>query len=160
MQNWRNDAKYREVCAEILRVVYPQELLDIAPPPTPNRDEVINWFMHDAQLGLGTAKNKAATYLLIAAGDPSKQHDRSGKKKAPQKEGKRPAARRAPAKAVAYAEPALATAATSESQSGSANVRISPELQLNIQIHISPETSTDQIDAIFASMARYFRDQH
>jgi hypothetical protein len=32
-----------------------------------------------------------------------------------------------------------------------------PSIHINVQVHISPEASPDQIDQIFASMARHFR---
>jgi hypothetical protein len=36
--------------------------------------------------------------------------------------------------------------------------RTSPSLHIDIQIHISPEASTDQIEQIFASMAKHLKD--
>lgn len=33
-----------------------------------------------------------------------------------------------------------------------------PELHINVQLHISPESSADQIDKIFESMAKHLKD--
>lgn len=45
-RDWRMDDQYAEACGRILEAVYPQELRDVAPPPTPSRQTVVNWMMN------------------------------------------------------------------------------------------------------------------
>jgi glycine cleavage system regulatory protein len=42
-----------------------------------------------------------------------------------------------------------------ESQTVTRHTSLGPALHIDIQIHISPEASADQIDQIFASMAKH-----
>ena len=67
-KKWRDEKQYEKACREILGLAYPPELLNIAPPPDPDRAEVERWFLHTAGLGSGSAKNRAAMYTLIARG--------------------------------------------------------------------------------------------
>jgi hypothetical protein len=62
---WRDDEKYAETCQALMREIYPSELIEIAPPPKPNRSTVSRWFQNSAKLGSGAANNKAAFYLLM-----------------------------------------------------------------------------------------------
>jgi hypothetical protein len=153
-KQWRDDTKYPEVCKEIREHVYPSELLSVAPPPDPGRDSVIKWFMHGAGLGQGAAQNKASPYLLLAAGNP-------GAEGAPRERSTSDARKTRPqiTKPSARSIPANAGASAGASTNGSTGVRtpIPPDIHLNFQIHISPQSTAEQIEAIFASMAKHLR---
>ena len=152
LYDWLDDGKYKDACIKVLENAYPDELLSVAPPPNPDRDSVERWFRTSARLGSGTARNKAAMYLLIAEADLAKASAPVTRKQKPSQAPKR-AARRA-AKETDFRT--SRDDGRSRERTGT-RVDFSPELQLNIQIHISPEASTDQIDAIFASMAKHLR---
>lgn len=69
-RRWRLDESYQEAIEEILRTAYPESLVDSAPAGSADRGVVERWFRNHG-LGEGTARNKAATYLMIANGGPS-----------------------------------------------------------------------------------------
>lgn len=154
-KDWRNDNKYTDACAQILERCYPEELRSVAPPPNPIRDDVVSWFMHSADLGQGTANNKAAMYLLIAQADPAMQGASLGQRKETKRitkfEKTKPVStKRTPAKPIESYDPTPETPASPH-----AAARVSPSLQLNIEIHIAPDTTVEKIDAIFESMAKH-----
>jgi hypothetical protein len=146
---WRQDGDDKEIISEILQNAYPDALLQLAPIEDLNRDKIVRWFMNQ-NLGEGAAKNKAATYIRIASGVSAVD---------------------APASRDPSIRPAQAAAGQSSSSRRTANTspagnptaknvppsgQKSPELHVNVQVHISADASSEQIDAIFSSMKRYF----
>lgn len=98
-------------------------------------------------LGEGSAKNRAATYIMLSEGigedaaAPTKPAPRNNVPK--QRKTETAAGReRNPAK----------PANPSRSEEGG----FTPELAVNVQIHISADASSEQIEAIFASMRKHF----
>lgn len=98
----------------------------------------------------------AALYGVIAEADASKQPD--GEKKAPSKKAA-PALKAAtlPSRKVQSPTQAPEQAETGRSAANKNTLDQSegPDLNINVQIHISADASTDQIEQIFASMAKH-----
>ena len=144
---WRQDGDDPEIILEILKGAYPSALLELAPPDSLDRDKIVRWFLGQ-NLGEGAAKNKAATYMRIAAGvsaaEPAKQQNGSSEQAAVRRKGAaKPRANPVQPIAKQDQEPPLRRAEK-------------PDLNINIQIHISADASAEQIDAIFAGMKKYF----
>jgi len=158
-QKWRLDQTYSAAVEEILKSVYPEGLLAVAPPGEADRQKVVNWFMHEG-FGQGAAGNKAATYMLIGSASPNEAPSRSATAKA---EGKAaPSAR--PKATKPKSGPAVASLEAKAADRGPSKVA-SPisrtdgfPLNLNIQIHISADAGTEQIESIFSAMKRYLYD--
>lgn len=138
----RDDSKYADAAAKILSDVYPDELVQIAPPPNPDRQSVISWFMNAAKLGEGSAKNRASFYCLLASGQLETADPVKPARATPKKDSSSPVTK---AK-VDKTNPASGAKST-----------LNPSIQLNVEIHISSDATTDQIDAIFASMAKHLQ---
>lgn len=145
---WRNDPTYSEAVEEILAHTYPKELIDAYPSGSADLKKVTEWFQYGG-LGAGAARNKASTYVLIADGYPN-----DAEKAPPGRERKSVKDRPTGSEETrVQRKPAAATQGRSQK-----NDRISfPELNLNIQIHISADATTEQIEAIFAAMNKYLR---
>lgn len=148
-ERWRHDEGYENVVEDILRSAYPEGLISIAPPGAADRAAVERWFAL-AGLGTGTAKNKAGTYIMIANDRPGEISVRA----APQRTEKVPERRQPSPPRGAAKQSADQKGARSREQSGS-----SFPLNLNVQIHISADASTDQIETIFAAMRKYLHDE-
>lgn len=152
--DWRDDEHYPGVCKEILREVYPPELLELFPGPEPDREAVERWLAKAGKLGPAAARGSAATYALLWQGDPSKAE--SGSKKFDPKAQNATATR---ANKQARQQPKAAdhppNAAVAEATTTPASIAPSPSLHIDIQVHIAPEASLEQIDQIFASMAKH-----
>jgi hypothetical protein len=150
-ERWRHDEGYETVVEDILGTAYPDSLVSIAPVGQAERSSVERWFAH-AGLGSGTAKNKAGTYLMIA-------HDRPGEIKvrsAPQRAEKPASERRvSPTQKVATEKVVRQEKPHRGRDQGSSSF----PLNLNVQIHISADASTDQIETIFAAMRKYLHDE-
>lgn len=164
-QEWRLDDSYAEAVKKIIQSTYPEGLVHVAPPGSAERQKVVSWFMREG-LGQGAAGNKAATYLMISSPTPNEAPRAVGK--AAQSESP-PRARPAPPKA----QPGTVTGERGISRisrkhgwdddggTRSGGQRVGSEafpLNVNVQIHISADAGTEQIDSIFQAMKRYLYD--
>jgi hypothetical protein len=150
-QRWRHDETYADAVDEILRNAYPEGLTDIAPRGAADRQKIVSWFLREG-LGSGSAGNKAATYLLISSASPNEAPARgnvtSQKASSP---------RIITSKKAVAAQPAGTVAKANEGARPSVGAGKIP-LNINVQIHISAEASSEQIESIFAAMRRYLYD--
>lgn len=155
---WRDDAQYAKVCETIRSEVYPQELLDLAPDSSTSRQTIESWFANHTGFGNAAAKKLAVFYMLLLDADPSKE----GEASAPNN-SKPPATNTPKRESVARSRPPSAPAAQAAgektvSERHAHRATGQPLLHLNIQIHISPEATSEQIDQIFGSMAKYLKE--
>ena len=147
---WRDDAGYSEVCHQIRSEIYPRELLDAVTDPVNDRDVAAGWFMRTTGCGQNAAKKMATLYSLLAAADPT-----GGKKPKVAKPRKRTQSR-------SKTQPTIPDTSSrpkhTERRQGS-EVDISqlgmPEMRLNLEIRIDASVTPEQIDLIFASMAKH-----
>jgi len=158
-KHWRDDKDYPKVCEDIRKEVYPEELLHVAPDPVNHFDDAVSWFMRDTGSGAGNAKQMAGLYQLLTKADPTEAQDVKPSKK----DAKRPSAKPSSQKtkpnpasaggngAAKPAKPPLAQPAPPSNQSG----KLLPSVHIDIQIHIDANAKADQIDQIFASMAKH-----
>ena len=147
---WRDDGTYKEVCKEIREQIYPQELRDAVPGPSVNVASAVSWFMTTTECGQSAAGKMAALYSLLTRADPSEGDTAATRK--PRKVQRSSSGGKAPVKAAAKKkEPA------NQQQASGPNVgKIElPELRLNLEIRIDASVTPEQIDQIFASMAKY-----
>lgn len=159
--DWRDDDKYKEVCEKIIQSVYPQELHDLFHDKNVSLDKLTPWFMRNAKVGEPAAKMFARTYQLLIERDPAKAQENNGQKaisKAfseakPRKQKSAPSSSKADAKSSRAQREDTTTNTNVERDSRSFN----PQLHIDIQIHIAPESSSDLIDKIFESMAKHLK---
>jgi hypothetical protein len=151
---WRLDTSYGEACQEILDTAYPDGLAALTDDGgKPNREAIESWFQHQG-FGGSNAQQMARTYTMIASKElPS----------AP-KQGSKPAAPKKPAKPSASAPASSSSGSSSESEKKKAPAEDksrpgAPNVHLDIQIHIPSDASAEQIEQIFASMARHLYQQ-
>lgn len=151
---WRSDDGYSAACQQILEDVYPMELLDALPPPTPDLESTKNWFMRATGNGEQAARRMATTYRLLAEADVTRQSSLGAEIRT-----KKSTEKVKPTKKSASSDSALTaeTEATTEEKisSGTSFQPIDPAIHVNVQVHISAESSAEQIESIFASMKKY-----
>lgn len=150
-ERWRHDEGYGDVVGEILASAYPDGLVSIAPPGSADRTAVERWFSHSG-LGSGTAKNKAGTYLMIANDRPGETKVRGS---TPRADKAAPAPRASKPASAKREEEAVHRTPAPQRETRPSNF----PLNLNVQIHISADASTDQIETIFAAMKKYLNDE-
>lgn len=160
-QKWRLDETYASSVKQIIEQVYPEGLIQVAPPGEAERQKVVSWFLHEG-LGQGAAGNKAATYLLISSPTPN---DAPGNvsKAAQSDNGQRKKTQTPKAARNAPASERINNRSTSQKSSGdgAGSPMSRPEslpLNVNVQIHISADAGTEQIESIFQAMRRYLYD--
>lgn len=146
-KEWRDDARYPAFCKAILKEVYPQELFDAVTDPT-QREQAESWFSHKTGAGEGAVGRMAALCAVLLEADASKQPDEKPERSRPEKKAeKRPVA-------VVPAPVAHLPAEKPASGITPSGPQI-PGININLEIHISADSTPDQIDAIFASMAKH-----
>jgi hypothetical protein len=151
--DFRDDQGYAGACEQILTRVYPDGLLDAHPDPGDDLDGVANWFMRNAGTGEAAARTQARFLAMIASKVPPEAGERTERK---------PAKATAPIKKAApiKGEPKVQHQSDqTDRQTGDAHGSAGPAIHLDIQIHIAADAGPDQIDAIFASMARHLYDR-
>jgi len=149
---WRLDETYPQAVEELASANYPEELIAHAPPGDADRQWVVNWFKLQG-LGEGSAKNKAATYLLITSATPNASPIAPAKS-----DSKKPAKTKGKASAVTAPAAPSRTDTADRSVSDSKSEGGLMPLNVNVQIHISADASKDQIDNIFSAMKKYLRN--
>jgi hypothetical protein len=160
--NWRFNEEYKAVCEEIRQEIYPQKLLDaFHDPASISRTALENRFKNDARVGDSAAKQMAILYLLLLRADPSEQDAATNSApKQPAKGNRRQSAAAkasvSAAKQVVQANGHLSNAEESTPHQTRHTRDNGPSLHVNIQVHISPDASTEQIDHTLASMAKHF----
>lgn len=155
-QRWRLDDTYSAAVTELIEAVYPEGLVHSAPPGNAERQKVVSWFEKEG-LGQGAAGNKAATYLLLSSPTPNeapRAPSKSGQADSPQRA--KPL-RRKDDGTRRDTEPNAKTNINSKDERPSRNPDAMP-LNVNVQIHISADAGTDQIESIFQAMRRYLYD--
>lgn len=162
--DWRDDHKYASVCETLLESCYPQELKDLFHSPDAEIQRLTNWFMNHARCGEPTAKQYARFYLLLLKADIKEAEIATNNKEQKVKVTKTPEKNKTQlvtpptSRQQEAVPPNLAIVAPLQAPVVPPILRNSPELHINIQLHISPESSADQIDKIFESMAKHLKD--
>jgi hypothetical protein len=147
---WRDDEHYPEVCKAILDEVYPGELLDAVPDPNQDRSKAERWFANHTGSGEGAAARMAALYSVLVQADTSKAPDERTRKAGQEQSGiKREK------KTVAKQEQSPRASEQAASSSKQMPLPAAPGININLQVHISADSTPDQIDQIFASMAKH-----
>ena len=142
---WRDDHHYPEVCSAILKDVYPNELLEAVSNPTEDRSAAERWFARQSGAGEAAVRRMAALYTVLLEADASRQTNQEKPAKAPKPQPKA----REPKQSPPVNPP------TPPSNPASSNPPAAPGVHINLEIHISADASADQIDLIFAAMAKH-----
>lgn len=148
---WRDDGHYPEVCHVMLREVYPNELLEAVPNPNSDRARAERWFATQTGTGEAAAKRMASLYAVLTEADASKQPDQEKKDRTRKASQERPAREK---KVSSLTAPATASNAD-RGNSLPQEHKMVPGININLEIHISSDATPDQIDQIFASMAKH-----
>jgi hypothetical protein len=156
---WRHNDTYAEACKEMLDSVYPDGLKDVQPGPDVDKSQAATWISKHLGVGDSAAKRMAALYALIVEADPAKESQ----------EGQKPqSAEGKPKQKSSVSKIAAQPKGVSKTQEPSVQIKeaivppidpkslsFNPTVHLDIQIHISPEASNDQIEKIFESMGKH-----
>lgn len=150
---WRDDSNYSEACRRIVESVYPKELTDAVPDPKNDRDGAKRWFGNHTGSGNSACTRMAALYTVLVEADPNMQE--SAKVKLANKPMQ--AAKPKPKKSseIKSTEKVESVQALIDSPKSSKSEDNGLGIHINMQIHISADSSPDQIEQIFASMAKH-----
>jgi hypothetical protein len=161
--NWRDDEKYPLVCKTIIEKIYPIEVSDLYHDIDQDPSGLVNWFMTYCRCGEPAARMYSSFYRLLLKADPSEQSTALTKPNTPKSKKSQKITKETKKKIdapVTYptldAEEPQASDKDSD-QPSPLYFSALPQLHVNIQLHISPETTSEQIDKIFESMARHLK---
>jgi Family of unknown function (DUF5343) len=149
---WRDDGHYPEVCQAILKEVYPKDLLDAVADPKDSRNKVERWFANHTGAGAAACRRMAALYtVLVEANLDGKTAD--SKMGESTKNTKKSSKRLRASRKQREEFPSNSSAASPAAQKHT--VPTGPGININLQVHISADASADQIEQIFAAMAKH-----
>lgn len=145
--DWRLDTKYKSACDTMIKNVYPTELLDLFPGADVDRATAKNWFMGKG-VGEATADKMVALFTLLKSGEIRDKKAPSSKKlsifsKPSERKDK-----------LTQSNEIERPTANDKPEECAKNIN-RPNLHIDLQIHISPDSTPEQIEAIFASMAKH-----
>lgn len=152
--DWRDDKKYSEVCKILIKRIYPQELQDLFSSAEIDQEQLTSWFMNYCRCGTPAAKMYGAFYRLLLRADPTEAGKKQNSQISPSRK-QRPDTKRA-AKGDELKNPDRKPDNGKNPKSRGSKNSFRPSVNINIQIHISPEATPKQIDEIFKSMADHF----
>lgn len=156
-QKWRLDDSYAEAVTEIVENVYPEGLRHLAPPGEAERNKVVSWFLREG-LGQGAAGNKAATYLLLSSLTPNEAPKPTAKATTDTNSKPRQARGQPMIKPKRdMAAPEDESKQDKDLRRARGGVETLP-LNVSVQIHISADAGSEQIESIFQAMRRYLYD--
>ncbi|MDP9983885.1 hypothetical protein J2W14_003308 [Pseudarthrobacter oxydans] len=162
--DFRFEDSYPAVCEKIIADTYPLELREVFSDPNSDPVKVAQWFMRHSKSGEASAKAQAKFYLNLLAAEPLKDEEKP-KPSAPRK----PRAKVAPgsdAKPAKASTTAIDSPVLSQTEHASTEAHPThapakprhqdgPSLHIDMQVHIDPAATPEQIDSIFASMAKH-----
>jgi len=154
--HWRIDEKYPEVCAEIVSEIYPQELLDTCPGPNPDKQKVQKWFTTTRALGESAAQKLTSTFILLVSAEIKSDTGKSLKKKVTKNNSDRSKGK----SKLDDVQEEIIEESEIEKKKPIPHSYKSPTVHVDLQIHISPESSPELVDKIFESIRKhlYFND--
>ena len=158
LYDWREDDTYGKACSAIANEVYPDELRSVCPLDSPDKEAATRWFSRTTKAGTEAVRQMASFYLVLCAADPT-----GGQAAGVQAGAKTPS--RIPKKRLRD-KAGDGNGSDSLEPSGNDDRRLNPpgkgtrpSIHLDVQIHISPEASSEQIECLFAAMAKYLRSE-
>jgi hypothetical protein len=156
-QKWRDDSTYAQACKEIIESVYPDGLKDVSPPDAPDLDAAQRWFMNETKGGAPRAKQLASFYVMVAKGDLAAATDRAGRRESAggTATATKPAARSAAAASSGKGAPTVTRRREDDGGEPEQRAPQLPSLSLAIQIYVDKDMTADQVDHVFASMAKH-----
>jgi hypothetical protein len=145
-KEWRDDKQYSEVCKKMRTKIYPEELLATILNPAEDRQAAERWFGNYTGAGTSAVNRMTQFYIILAEADASK---RPGKRTLKPKINKKDAT----AKRTTPKKPS-ANEISGQVVPHQTSVRTPlgpPGVSINLEIHISADSTPDQIDKIFES---------
>jgi hypothetical protein len=149
---WRDDAQYPEVCSEIMKAVYPNELLAIGSDGSTDKVAVSRWFANHTATGQSAVSKMVGIYMVLCTADVSKA-PKGGAAKPTKVVTKKATSAKKPKQASSTPKLPEPPAPDSGRTGGV------PNLHIDIQVHISSDSTPDQIDQIFSSMAKHLYEK-
>jgi len=149
--DWRDNTKYPELCKSLLHKIYPPELVYAIDPNNPDRTNVNAWFSRNAEVGSVQAGKMTQVFMLLLEADPNKQNENGGAQSTQSKKTQNSPQKSAPKQKVATTKKI--------EQSTQISTSFNPAIHIDLQIHISPDSSSDQINKIFESISRHLLKQ-
>jgi len=153
-RTWRDDSQYADACRQMRDRLYPEELISAFPKPSEDRAGVERWFANHTGKGQTAVRRMASIYAVIAEADISKRPETKAKVE-PRPKPKAGGRTRATKETVTPVSPAVSQPESAAPTPPPADGLPAPELNINVEIHISADATPDQIDKIFESMAKH-----
>jgi hypothetical protein len=149
-KRFRDDSQYPKLCEDIIKKLYPQELLDAFPDLDTEKSKLVSWFMNHTGIGEAGAGRMVAFYSTLREANPSITKVTTPAKPKEAKEKQTKPVTKGPASLPKKDLTSPVNPNTTTSQRN-----FSPSLNINLQIHISSDATPEQIKSIFENMAKY-----
>lgn len=148
-RKYRDDNQYQEFCTELVKKLYPKELIEAFPDKNSDREKVKSWFMNRTGIGANGANRMVAFYFTLLEADTSETMTNTANRK---KKSTKPSQPKKTTTLIAKEETKVSK--PSPIPTGEHRQKY-PGININIQVHISSDATPDQIDKIFEAMGKH-----
>lgn len=152
-KSWRDDKDYPRICKEMLEHIYPKSLLDTASDPINLKSEAKRWFSNQTGQGHSATNKMTAFYVLLHEANLEGEKDAKETAKKTGQENKAKQTR--PKSPRAISDKAGLTDASGQMDEVINNF---PEIHINVQVHVSADSTPEQVDHLFASIAKHLKE--
>jgi hypothetical protein len=154
-RKFRDDSLYSEFCQEVISKNYPQEVRDVFPDKNIDREKVKSWFMNYSGVGSSAAQRIVAFYILLLEADPNFEVSLTTKKPTSKKKQEDVTITSKKEEKKQMEKDKKKDLLSSQDDIKIPFKKSLPDLNVNIQIHISSDATPDQIEKIFEAMAKH-----
>lgn len=148
-KQWRDDTQYADVCQDIIQNIYPSDLTDAVPDPSKDREAASRWFANHTGSGTSAVGRMVSTYALLAEANAEAEPESKQQLSKPLK------TKKSVSKKSSVPKDANSTIHEEKQENVRSNSKKIPDININLQIHISSDATPDQIDQIFKSMSQH-----
>ena len=146
-RQWRDDTQYAAVCKEMLEEIYPKELIDATPEQDSNSEAASRWFALNTGAGQNAVQKMSSLYAVLLKADPYSERASTNPRNSSRKK-------------TSSTKTSVNTRNNKLDPSKTKNSNAdNPSIHINVQVHISSDSTPDQIDQIFSSMAKHIYQQ-
>jgi hypothetical protein len=155
-KKWRDDTSYPVFCKEVRENLYPTELLEAFPDKDSEIKDIERWFANHTGAGESAVEKMSNFYLLLLKADLSEGTEITTRTSREKKEASTNKGKNQGSKKQNKKQKKSRQNDEEEYNGDSSESEFSHKIHIDIQVHISPDATAEQIDQIFSSMAKHF----
>jgi hypothetical protein len=143
-RRWRDDSQYGILCNELLKEIYPNELISMSNNPDKDKEQLKSWLKSKTGIGESAAGKIIQFYVTLYSGNIQPQEEQAANKSRPRITKKKQV-------------PPGNSSPDVPSDKLESKISVSPSININLQIHFSADMPDSKIDKIMDGLEKLIR---